>query len=111
MQEDTLRTPEPELAQEINGIHANGAESNSAHENAAQIHGPPANAAQTNELLIGGLEIAGAQVNGLKREVPKDTPTVSSFMTNVYGSMRTGELYAHIMELLRETMSKKEDLG
>lgn len=111
MQEDTLRTPEPELAQEINGIHANGAESNSAHENVAQIHGPPANAAQTNELLIGGLEIAGAQVNGLKREVPKDTPTVSSFMTNVYGSMRTGELYAHIMELLRETMSKKKDLG
>lgn len=107
MQEDTIRTPEPELAQEINGIHAHGAESNGAHENTTQIHGLPANAAQPNELLIGGPEIAAAKVNGLKRGIPKETPTVSSFMTNVYGSMRTGELYAHIMELLRETMSKK----
>lgn len=111
MQEDTIRTPEPELAQEINGIHAHGAESNGAHENTAQIHGPPANAAQPNELLIGGPEIAAAKVNGLKRGVPKDTPTVSSFMTNVYGSMRTGELYAHIMEILRKTISKNEYLG
>lgn len=111
MQEDTIRTPEPELAQEINGNNANGAESNSPHENAAQIDGLPANNAQTNELLIGSLEIAGAQVNGLTRAVQNDAPTVSSFMTSVYGSMRTGELYAHIMELLGETMSKNESLG
>ena len=110
MQEDTIRTPEPELAQKINGIQSNGAEFNDAHVNAAEINGRPANAAQTHELLLGGPELARTQVNGFKTDISKDMPTVSSFMTNVYESMRTGELFAHTVEILRETMSKNDKL-
>lgn len=99
MQEDTIRTPESEFAEESNGSQANGTRSNNAHET------------QYDELLISSPEVPLAQVNGFKTDLPKDLPTVSSFMTNVYDSMRTGELYAHVMELLRETMSKNEYLS
>lgn len=100
MMEDTIRTPDPEFAGESNGFQANGAR-NGAHENATP----------NNEALISSPEIARAQVKGFKTDIPKDLPTVSFFMTNVYDSMRTGELYAHVMELLRETMSKNEHLS
>lgn len=95
--------PDPEFStEESNGFQANGTRNGSDESKTSNIE----------EVLISSSpEIFRTDVKDFSVDVSKDLPTVSSFMTIVYDSMRTGELYAYIMELLGETMSKNEYLS
>ena len=50
-------------------------------------------------------EVVEVEINGYHNGciVVRDSPTISSLMTAVYQSMRSGELYEPVVECLKET--------